>query len=208
MEEIHNQCSLLSKATIRCARFLGNDKANLLDRVNIEVYLPSAIEEAIKFIQRNTRLSSEITGLRRKDIPEYPLMALREAIVNAVVHADYSIKGVYTSIVIFDDHIEITNPEELQEPKFEELNNQFRVTLYGRKIRYGKKISRIVLEVWQKELINYLRKKEKISTKEAAHLWKVTVRTARTRLIKLIDAGFIKKTGSSLKDPFGYYILK
>ena len=89
----------------------------------------------------------------------------------------------------------------LQKPKFEELNNQFRVTLYG------KKISKIVFESWHKELINYLKKKEKISTKQAAYLWKVTERTARTRLIKLIDAGIVKKIGSSLKDPYGAYIL-
>lgn len=243
--------ALFPEAMIRCARFLGDDKTNLLDHANIEVYLPLALDEAIKFIQRNTRLGSEIKELRRKDIPQYPPIALREAIVNAIVHADYSIKGVYISIAIFDDRIEITNPgglpfgftmekalagysrirnrviakvfyhmkwieqwgsglhrimkeceqHGLQEPKFEELNNQFRVTLYG------KKKSKVVLESWQKELIAYLKKKEKISTKQAAQLWKVTVRTARTRLIKLIDAGIIKKTGTSLKDPYGSYVL-
>jgi len=246
-----NRLALFPEAIIRCARFLGNDKTNLLDQINIETYLPLAIEEAIKFIQRNTRLSSEIKELRRKDIPEYPSVALREAIVNAVVHADYSVKGVYISVAIFDDCIEITNPgglpfgftmekalagysrirnrviakvfyhmkwieqwgsglhriikectqQGLQEPRFEELNNQFRVTLYS------KKISKIVLESWQKDLINYLKKKEKISTKQAAHLWKVTERTARTRLIKLIDAGIVKKISTSLKDPYGTYIL-
>jgi len=89
----------------------------------------------------------------------------------------------------------------LEKPKFEELNNQFRVTLYG------KKKKKTVLEAWQKELIAYLRKKEKIGTKEAAILWNVTARTARSRLIKLIDAGIVGKTGTSLKDPHSHYIL-
>jgi ATP-dependent DNA helicase RecG len=246
-----NRLSLFPEAIIRCARFLGDDKTTILDQANIEIYLPLALEEAIKFIQRNTSLSSEIKELTRKDIPQYPLIALREAIINAIVHADYSMKGVYISIAIFDDRIEITNPgglpfgftmekalagssrirnrviakvfyhmkwieqwgsglhrimkecaqRGLEKPKFEELNNQFRVTLYG------KKKNKIILESWQKELVNYLRKKEKISTSQAALLWKVTVRTARTRLIKLIDAGIIKKTGTSLKDPQSNYIL-
>lgn len=246
-----NRRTLFPEAIIRCARFLGDDKTTILDQANIEIYLPPAIDEAIKFIQRNTRLSSEIKELTRKDISQYPLIALREAIVNAVVHADYSIKGVYISIAIFDDRIEITNPgglpfgftiekalegysrirnrviakvfyhmkwieqwgsglhrimkecaqKGLQEPKFEELNNQFRVTLYGTQK------SKVIFEPWQKELINYFKKKEKISTSQAALLWKVTVRTARTRLIKLIDAGLIKKIGTSLKDPHSNYIL-
>ena len=210
-----------------------------------------ALEEAIKFIQRNTALRSEIKELARKDIPQYPPIAIREAITNAIVHADYSMRGVYISIAIFDDRIEITNPgglpfgftmekalagssrirnrviaklfynlkwiEEwgrgigriikecalrgLEDPKFEEINNQFRVTLYA------KKKHKEILESWQKELINYLRKKDKISTKEASILWKITSRTARFRLIKLTDAGIIRKTGTSLKDPQSGYIL-
>lgn len=246
-----NRIELFPEAIIRCARFLGNDKTTILDQAHIEIYLPLALEEAIKFIQRNTRLGSEIKELVRKDIPQYPLVALREAIINAIVHADYSIKGVYISIAIFDDRIEITNPgglpfgftmekalagssrirnrviakvfyhmkwieqwgsglhriikecvqRGLEKPKFEEINNQFRVTLYG------KKSKKMILEPSQKELIQYLKKKEKVSTKEAALLWKVTVRTARTRLMKLVDVGIIKKTGTSLKDPQSNYIL-
>lgn len=160
-------------------------------------------------------------------------------------------KGVYISIAIFDERIEITNPgglpfgftiekalagssrirnrviakvfyhmkwieqwgsglhriikecaqRGLEVPKFEELNNQFRVTLYA------KKKNKIVVESWEKELKQYFKKKEKISTKEAALLWKVTVRTSRTRLIKLIDAGVVKKIGTSSKDPQSSYIL-
>jgi len=246
-----NRRMLFPEAIIRCARFLGDDKNTIIDHADIEIYLPLALEEAIKFVQRNTSLSAEIKGLTRKDISEYPLIALREAIVNAIVHADYSMKGVYISIAIFDDRIEITNPgglpfgftiekalagssrirnrviakvfyhmkwieqwgsglhrimkecaqRGLEKPKFEELNNQFRVTLYG------KKKKKTLLEAWQKELIAYLRKKEKIGTKEAAILWNVTARTARSRLIKLIDAGIVGKTGTSLKDPHSHYIL-
>ena len=102
--------ALFPEAIIRCARFLGNERDVILDQADIEIYLPLALEEAIKFIQRNTSLRSEIKGLAREDIPEYPLGALREAITNAIVHADYSMKGVYISIAIFDDRIEITNP--------------------------------------------------------------------------------------------------
>ena len=246
-----NRLKLFPEAIIRCARFLGNDKETILDQADIEVFLPFAIEEAIRFVQRNTRLGAEIKTLIRKDMPEYPPIALREAIMNAVVHADYSMKGVYISVAIFDDRIEITNPgglpfgftlekalagssrirnrviaklfyhlkwieqwgrglhriikectqAGLETPKFEEINSQFRVTLYSTKKH------KVLLIPWQKELISYLKKKGAISTKQAAILWDVTSRTARVRLIKLVDVGLIRKTGTSPKDPLSEYIL-
>ncbi|MBI2266442.1 MAG: hypothetical protein HYU64_14960 [Armatimonadetes bacterium] len=52
----------------------------------------------------------EIGRIRRKDIHEYPPPAVREAVINAAVHADYSIGGMNIKIAVFDDRIEITNP--------------------------------------------------------------------------------------------------
>ena len=46
-------------------------------------------------------------------IPEYPAVAVREAITNAILHADYSIRGSTITVAIFDDRIEITNPGAL-----------------------------------------------------------------------------------------------
>jgi predicted HTH transcriptional regulator len=106
-----NRLKKFPDAIIRCVRFIGNNK-EILDRLDIETYLPLAIEEALLFIRRNTRMRGvlEEWNLARKDIPEYPPIALREALINAVVHADYTMKGSSISIAIFDDRIEITNP--------------------------------------------------------------------------------------------------
>lgn len=246
-----NRLKLFPEAIIRCARFAGDTRADIIDQINIETYLPLALEDAIKFIKRNTKFSSEIKSLKRKDTFEYPIIALREALMNAIVHTDYSISGVYISIAIFDDRIEITNPgglpygftldkalagasrvrnrviakvfyhlklieqwgrglhriihacEEkgLIEPKFEELGAQFRVTLYS-----AKKEGRVI-QAWEKDLLKYLKKRGHISTKEAALLWDVTSRAARTRCINLIDAGVIMSEGKSLKDPSSVYVL-
>lgn len=247
-------------AKIRCARFAGTIRDVIIDRSDIEIYLPFAIEESIKFIQRNTKLSSQIEGLRRKDIPEYPPKAIREILTNAVMHADYSISGVCISIAIFDDKIEITNPGTLPfgitiekilsgasrsrnrviakvfyhlkwveqwgrgissiiseckkhglvEPKFEELNNQFRVTLYSRysnKKNNAKTLTIKEDEEWDEIITKYLSKKKKMNTQMAATIWNVTPRTARTRLIKMQNCGKITRVSSSLKDPKSYYIL-
>ena len=45
--------------------------------------------EFIKFIRRNTRTSYKIKSIQREEISEYPVGALREAIINAVMHRDY-----------------------------------------------------------------------------------------------------------------------
>lgn len=72
-----------------------------------------AHEEVLNFIKRNTRLAGNIHEGVREDIPQYPPKAIREALINAIVHADYSIKGSNIQISIFSDRIEITNPGAL-----------------------------------------------------------------------------------------------
>jgi len=59
-------------------------------------------------------MSKSVIGrTHRMDIPQYPPIVLREAVINAVVHADYSFKGATIQIAIFSDRIEITNPGAL-----------------------------------------------------------------------------------------------
>ncbi len=101
---------LVPDARVRCARFLGDDKTNILDRYEVEGTLLDAVDEVPKFIARNTRLTAQIREIRRKDIPEYPLIAVRESLINALVHADYSITGSHIQIAIFDNRLEIQNP--------------------------------------------------------------------------------------------------
>jgi ATP-dependent DNA helicase RecG len=97
-------------AIVRCARFAGVTKAEIFDHIDITSYPTLAIDEAIRFVEKNTFKGAEIGRMRRKDIPQYPPVAIREAIINAIMHADYSIKGSSIMIAIFDDRIEISNP--------------------------------------------------------------------------------------------------
>lgn len=97
-------------AVIRCARFKGKDTARFLDQTEIDEYLPKAVDSAVAFIERHTLENVEIGRVRRKEIPEYPVEAVREAVINAVVHADYAIGGMNIKVAVFDNRIEITNP--------------------------------------------------------------------------------------------------
>src|SRR3990167_9187819 len=48
--------------------------------------------------------------IKREDVPQFPEEAVREAVINAIVHADYSVSGSSIQVAIFSDRIEITNP--------------------------------------------------------------------------------------------------
>lgn len=62
------------------------------------------------FFMRNTRLANKIVEFKRVDIPEYPFEAIREAIINAIAHRDYTRRGAPIMVSIFDDRVEISNP--------------------------------------------------------------------------------------------------
>nr|MBC8359862.1 putative DNA binding domain-containing protein [Candidatus Desulfatibia profunda] len=88
-------------ARVGCARFRGTDKAEFIDRMDLGGSVLDAVEEVPKFIRRNTRLAAKIETMRRRDIPEYPEVAIREVLVNAIVHADYSLTGMRILVAIY-----------------------------------------------------------------------------------------------------------
>jgi len=98
------------QAYVTCLLTKGMDKVNILDRKDFAGGLVSNIEESLRFIERNTRTGYRIEKLRREDVPEYPMRALREAITNAVMHRDYFEAGANVFVEIYDDRIEISNP--------------------------------------------------------------------------------------------------
>lgn len=97
-------------AIVRCARFQGTNKVDFIDQYDCEGTIIEAMKEVHNFIRRNTRLAAKIDAIHRKDIPEYALVAIREVLTNALVHADYSIKGMNPRVAIFSDRLEIENP--------------------------------------------------------------------------------------------------
>ncbi|MEG2185634.1 MAG: putative DNA binding domain-containing protein [Cloacibacillus sp.] len=94
--------------TIKLAVFEGGRKSVFKDRHEASGSLIGQIEEAFDYISRYNRTRSEIHGLERVDMPDYPACAIREALLNAVVHRDYSLSGS-TLISIFDDRIEFVS---------------------------------------------------------------------------------------------------
>ncbi len=97
-------------AYVRAGCFRGIDKSNIIDSAEIVGYLPLLVEDVLKFIQRNTRHAIRVEGTKHAESLEFPPVALREAVINALVHADYAQKGAPLRVAIFDNRIEIDNP--------------------------------------------------------------------------------------------------
>jgi ATP-dependent DNA helicase RecG len=99
-----------NQAYITCLLAKGTDKVYILDRKDFDGGIVADIEEALRFIERNTRTAYRIEGLRRENIPEYPMKALREAITNAVMHRDWFAEGANVFVEIYADRIEVVSP--------------------------------------------------------------------------------------------------
>jgi len=62
------------------------------------------------FLRSNIKIGARIEGFKRIDLPEYPIEALREAVINAVVHRDYSREGESIRVFIYQNRIEVHSP--------------------------------------------------------------------------------------------------
>lgn len=79
-------------------------------REEIQGPLPRLIEAAWKVLWEEMRVAAVVKGLERQERSEYPPFAVREALVNAVCHRDYRLKGRRIEVRMFDDRLEVISP--------------------------------------------------------------------------------------------------
>ena len=94
--------------TLKIAVFQGKDDAVFRDRRDYSGSLLAQLQESYAFLDKTVPVRATIDGLRRKDKRDYPLSAVREALLNAMVHRDYSFTGS-TLINIYEDRIEFVS---------------------------------------------------------------------------------------------------
>ena len=236
---------------VRLIRFDGTTKNTAIDHADIKSPFPLAIGEILSFIRRNTSMKAVILSARREDIPQYPPAAIRESVINALLHTDYSTMRSSIQIAIFDDRMEITNPgplplglnletalsgvsqlrnkilgrvfRELElieqwgsglhrinesciqhgaiPPKFEELDLFFRVTLYPKLTETTHQY------LWYTPIFEHIQRHGKISALEADKIWKVTRKTAATRLKQLCKEGLLIEISKGPFDPYKVFVL-
>ena len=94
--------------SLKIAVFQGSSKSIFLDRREFTGSLLQQLDEASAYMALNNRLHAEFQGLERIDKNDYPPEALREALLNIIVHREYGINGP-ALISIFDDRMEFVN---------------------------------------------------------------------------------------------------
>ncbi len=98
----------LANVSIKCARFKGSTMESFIDKKEFSGDLFTLIGKSIEFLQNHLNLNAHIVGLQRVEKYEIPLLALREIILNAIVHRDYT-RNSDIKIAIYDDIVEIVS---------------------------------------------------------------------------------------------------
>ena len=98
---------------VKCARFKGTTMEVFIDKKEYKNDIFSILHNTLSFIQNHIDLRGEIKGLYRVDTYEIPTEALREAIVNALIHRDYTNLGRDIKVGIYDDIVNIVSPGAL-----------------------------------------------------------------------------------------------
>jgi predicted HTH transcriptional regulator len=238
-------------AWIQAGRFQGSDKSRILDHVEIHAFPVQAIEQAIAFVHKHSLHGAEIGAVRRKERWSLPPVAVREALINAVAHTDYSQRGAPLRVSIFDDRLEIENPgllpfgltlEDLPRgvsklrnrvigrvfhalglieqwgsgiqrmtaacreaglpaPSFEELATRFRVTISTQRV------DRPRLDDTDQSILECLADGEGHSTRDIAEAIRLTTRSTRSRLARMVGRGLVREIGTGPQDPRRRYFL-
>lgn len=107
----HKPSAALGQSRVQMDAYAGADQSDdPIDSVFIDAPLPHAVEQVVAFIRRNTAHPLVVKGMKRQNIEAYPAEALRELIVNALAHRDYSDPGAKVSVEVFLDCLRVSSP--------------------------------------------------------------------------------------------------
>jgi ATP-dependent DNA helicase RecG len=95
------------QAVLKAQVNYGSDKIELKDFDQPLVLIPDLVEQ---WLRKSLPLSKDTSSFKRKDVPDFPLKALREALINALAHRDYLIQGAKSYLEIDNEKIIVRSP--------------------------------------------------------------------------------------------------
>ncbi len=103
-------------ASIKADRYRGTDMIEWIDKNDFNGNIFTLVEKCEYFFKKNMRIAAWSAGFKTEHKTEYPIDALKEAVINALAHRDYHQYGKDILIRMFDNRIEINSPGELLRP--------------------------------------------------------------------------------------------
>ena len=101
------------QAEITLVHYQGREMVDRFEREDVRDTLPEAVRRAERWLNEHMRKGSRMVGLERQDWTQFPPAAVREVLVNAVAHRDYSVRGEGIRVSLFSDRLEIYSPGRL-----------------------------------------------------------------------------------------------
>lgn len=106
------------RLTVAFTEYPGTSKEDalggvrILDKAVFEGPIPAIVEATVTKVASSMRTSGRVEGAYRYDLPDYPLVAVREAVTNALMHRDYSsdARGTQVQVNLFIDRLEVVSP--------------------------------------------------------------------------------------------------
>lgn len=108
-----NPQQFLRSAEIICVRYAGDSMGDEFVRQDLGGALPDQLRQVEAFLVGNMRRGMKLRGMEREETTEYPLPVVREAVVNAIAHRDYGIRGEGIRVLMFNSRMEIYSPGRL-----------------------------------------------------------------------------------------------
>ena len=106
----HDRLAHFPDAWVQAGRFAGVDRGRIIDQAEILSHPSEAVPQAVAFVEKHGLHGARIGAVRRTSVHSLPPVAVREALVNALVHADCAQRGAPVRVALFDDRLEIENP--------------------------------------------------------------------------------------------------
>jgi len=100
----------LPSAWVQCGRLRGPEGIDIFDQIEIHKPLPHAVHDVMAFLTKHAYKTGVFGEARRKDVYSIPVEAIREVVINALVHASYSERGTPIRVGFYDDRIVVESP--------------------------------------------------------------------------------------------------
>lgn len=100
----------LTSAWVQCGRLRGASGTDIFDQTEIHGPMPLAVDRVMEFLLKHAYKSAVFGEVRRRDAYSIPVEAIREVVVNALVHASYAERGTPIRVGFYDDRIQVDSP--------------------------------------------------------------------------------------------------